>query len=331
VNGKKYQKQIVLLLTKLTSLSTKYLETHMRSPLKKISSSFSIATAIAGSIAILTTSSAYAQVSGEYKGVKLPYEAGQAYQVTGTHASNRRAIDFGMKQKNVLAIKSGKVALVTTDENGGKYILVDHGDGFCAIYLHLESFKVSQNDSVSQGQVIGVSGNTGGIGQYHLHLAVIKKNDGSSGCSTSHAREIAMVFDENPNAPLELYQKITSQNGGSSSPSAVFQSPSSRLSVSVASADLTVQASNISGRNVYVQMYRPSFAGYTAKSWSFQKVANGNSVVFSDMDGAGNTFQGAPYSTVVSLTPFSSDEASQQRSSCFAATGGTRLCDRVSR
>ena len=49
------------------------------------------------------------------------------------------------------------------------------------------------------------------------------------------------------------------------------------------------------------------------------------------MDGAGNTFQGAPYSTVASLTPFTSNEASLQRTSCFAATGGARLCDRRSR
>jgi murein DD-endopeptidase MepM/ murein hydrolase activator NlpD len=272
---------------------------------------------------------ANAQVTDGYKGVKLPYAAGQAREVTGTHDKSRRAIDFGMHRENVLAIKSGKVAAVNVDRYGGKYILVDHGDGYCSFYLHLESFKVSQNDFVNQGQVIGVSGNTGLGSQYHLHLAITQKLN--SVCTTNNTREIAMVFDEKPQATLKLHDRIISQNGGSSAPDNTFKNPSSKLSVSVPTVDLTVQGTNIAGRTIYVQMFRPAFAGYAAKTWNFQQVATSNTVVFRDMDGAGNTFKGAPYFTVVSLTPFTSNEASLQRTSCFTATGGTRLCDRASR
>ena len=175
------------------------------------------AAAIAASNIILIPYLVYAQVPGEYKGVKLPYAAGQARKVTGTHASNRRAIDFGMKLENILAIKSGTVTTVTKDQYGGKYILVDHGDGFCALYLHLDSFNVKQNDSVKQGQVIGVSGNTGLGGQYHLHLAVLKKIN--SACTANNTREIAMVFDEKPDTSLGLGDNVVSQNGGSPAPS----------------------------------------------------------------------------------------------------------------
>lgn len=303
----------------------------MRPLVKNIISGTVTTAAIAASGAILTPYLAHAQVSGEYRGVKLPYAAGQARLVIGTHDSNRRAIDFGMKLENVLAIKDGKVNLVTKDQYGGKYILVDHGDGYCALYLHLDSFKVKQNDIVKQGQIIGISGNTGLGGKYHLHLAVIQKLKSNDACNTDNKREIAMLFDEKPNATLKINETIISNNGGSSTSSLVFQSPLSKLTVSVPSVDLSVQAQNLSGRTVYWQMYRPSVGNLTPRTWSGNMTATSNSLTLGDLDGTGDTLQGVYYYTVVSLSPIANGEAAKMRTSCFATSGGTQLCDSAKR
>ena len=282
----------------------------------------------------VVTSSVQAQVAGTYKGLKAPATKGQTIEVTGTHASNRRAIDFGMKLQNVLAMKSGTVASVSIDKYGGKYILVDHGDNYCALYLHLNSFNVKEKDVVKQGQILGVSGNTGLGGQYHLHVAVFPKAKGA--CIVSPNREIAMIFDEKPNSPLKYKDKIVSSNGSSPipspQPSTAFQYPHTTTpSISLASINLLLKASNLSGQTVYWQMYRGSVGNLPPRVWNGQQLATSSSLTLRDLDGAGDTLKGVNYFTVVSLSPIASGEAAKQRTSCFATTGGTQLCDRLIR
>lgn len=81
-----------------------------------------------------------------------------------------------------LPVKSaynGKVITVADLGNTsyGKYIIIesDHpdypGTKFYHLFAHLSRQDVSQNQTVTKGQQIGVSGNTGGVG-YHLHFEI---------------------------------------------------------------------------------------------------------------------------------------------------------------
>ena len=56
------------------------------------------------------------------------------------------------------------------------YVLIDHGDGTSAVYLHLKYNGVLPNvgDNVSQNQPIAQSGNTGYSFGRHLHYSVEK-------------------------------------------------------------------------------------------------------------------------------------------------------------
>ncbi|MDZ8052202.1 MAG: hypothetical protein RMX68_030355 [Aulosira sp. ZfuVER01] len=129
-----------------------------------------------------------------------------------------------------------------------------------------------------------------------------------------------------------LYTKLTSSNSTVTQPQATtFQSPISQLSVSIASVDLTVQAQNLSGRTVYWQMYRGSVGNLPPRVWSGQQVATSNSLTLRDLDGTGDTLKGVYYYTVASLSPIADGEAAKMRTSCFASSGGTQLCDRASR
>ena len=57
----------------------------------------------------------------------------------------------------------------------GKFILLEHtvsGKKYYTAYAHLNSISVKVGDKVSQGQVIGKSGNTGNSTGPHLHIAM---------------------------------------------------------------------------------------------------------------------------------------------------------------
>jgi Peptidase family M23 len=279
-----------------------------------------------------------AQISGVYPNLKLPFPAGQAFPVTGTHSgAHRRAIDFGSDAKasirgqSVLAMKSGKVTAASTDRNGGNYIFVDHGDDFCSLYVHLDKMLVKSGDTVQQGQKIGTVGNTGLGGQYHLHAAVIKKILGQ-GCSTyGGTREIAMGFIENNNVPLKLWNKVVSQNVPvNTTPPIVsnaFTNPTSALSLTQASVNLFVKADNLANRTIYWQMYRGQVGNLAPRTWSDKVVATSNSITLGNLDGPGDTLKGVYYFTVVSLSPIAPGEAAKQRTKCSDATGRVQLCD----
>jgi hypothetical protein len=235
-----------------------------------------------------------------------------------------------MSYEDVLAIKGGKVAAAKADKYGGKYLLIDHNDGFCSIYLHLDSFKVSPGQQVQQSQSIAKSGNTGNSSGPHLHLAVFQKRP-NQGCNTDSSQEIAMIFDEKPSGELVGGDKIVSQNGTSNN-SETFNKPvSSSIKVTPQSVNLRVCASNLPGKTVYVRMYRDAVNGYQAKEWRDQtKVAQTTCLDFTDLDDLDNpgpTFSGVWYYTVASLAPIPNGEAAKKRTSCWGTTDRKYLCD----
>lgn len=86
-------------------------------------------------------------------------------------------VDFAVPEGTpITAVKDGKVLEakegVTWGGSYGKAIVVDHGDGYHAIYAHLSKIEVKAGDKVTEGQEIGKSGNTGNSSGPHLHFEV---------------------------------------------------------------------------------------------------------------------------------------------------------------
>ncbi len=69
----------------------------------------------------------------------------------------------------------GKVVQVVKSEKGmGNRVTVEHANGLQTVYAHLHSIKVSQGQSVRQGEVIGTVGQSGSCFAPCLHYEVLR-------------------------------------------------------------------------------------------------------------------------------------------------------------
>jgi murein DD-endopeptidase MepM/ murein hydrolase activator NlpD len=79
----------------------------------------------------------------------------------------------------VLAGGNGKVLLVKRSDllaGFGNFIEIHHGFGYVTRYSHLEEIKVRSGQTITEGQVIGTVGTSGGSIAPHLHYEVIYNN-----------------------------------------------------------------------------------------------------------------------------------------------------------
>ncbi|MEM6802521.1 MAG: peptidoglycan DD-metalloendopeptidase family protein [Bacteroidota bacterium] len=77
----------------------------------------------------------------------------------------------------VIASASGTVVFSKTSEGGyGKHIRLKHEDGFETMYAQLSDMKVEAGQTVKQGEVIGLTGNSGASTGPHLHFEILKDN-----------------------------------------------------------------------------------------------------------------------------------------------------------
>jgi len=75
----------------------------------------------------------------------------------------------------VLASASGTVVFAKTAKGGyGKHIRLKHADGFETMYAQLSDMKVEAGQTVKQGEVIGLTGNSGASTGPHLHFEILK-------------------------------------------------------------------------------------------------------------------------------------------------------------
>ena len=72
----------------------------------------------------------------------------------------------------VQASNDGKIVYAAPLGIYGNCIVVDHGYGLQTIYGHLSRIDVHEGDMVKQGQVMGLSGQTGMAGGDHIHFAM---------------------------------------------------------------------------------------------------------------------------------------------------------------
>jgi septal ring factor EnvC (AmiA/AmiB activator) len=70
----------------------------------------------------------------------------------------------------VRAIMKGKVVFADWFRGYGKLLIVDHGGGFSSLYAHLGDFSVRVGEAITEGQTLGVVGDTGYVAAPTLHF-----------------------------------------------------------------------------------------------------------------------------------------------------------------
>ena len=149
---------------------------------------------------------------------KLPFPCGTTYLCSQSNRGSTShtgteefAFDFRMSTGSIItAARGGTVSIVETgftqnfppectsnQKNSGNRVVIDHGDGTSALYLHLahNGALVKRGDVVKQGQEIALSGNTGCSTGPHLHFMVMRT--GSSWYNQSLACSFSDVTDNN--------------------------------------------------------------------------------------------------------------------------------------
>lgn len=106
---------------------------------------------------------------------QLPFPCGQVWAgQTRTNHSPAPSVDFNRTDDlgdSVVAAASGVIARVENlgATSYGRWIEINHGNGYRTRYAHLETQIVSVGQQVKRGQPIGTLGNTGGSTGPHLH------------------------------------------------------------------------------------------------------------------------------------------------------------------
>ena len=164
---------------------------------------------------------------------KLPFPAGTTLTVcqghgTGTHTGNGEyAWDFCMPiGTHVLAARAGTVRAVVQGFDGAgwgpafanrnNYVIVDHGDGTSALYMHLQhdGVRVNVGQKVQAGQFLAYSGNTGWTSAPHTHFMIMRTDP-----VDWYAPSIPAAFADVPgNGVPTTAQRVTSGNTQPQSP-----------------------------------------------------------------------------------------------------------------
>ncbi|MGF0169660.1 M23 family metallopeptidase [Streptomyces sp. Marseille-Q5077] len=106
-----------------------------------------------------------APISGSY--VSTGYKAGGAVWSSGSHTG----VDFhAASGTSVHSVASGTVVEAGWGGSYGNQVVIKMNDGTYTQYGHMSSISVSEGQTVTPGQQIGLSGATGNVTGPHLHF-----------------------------------------------------------------------------------------------------------------------------------------------------------------
>ena len=77
----------------------------------------------------------------------------------------------------IRAAGAGTVVDVGEDPLYGRFVILDHGDGYTTLYGHASLNLVSRGQRVRQDEVIALSGSTGRSTAPHLHFEILKDGE----------------------------------------------------------------------------------------------------------------------------------------------------------
>ncbi len=109
-------------------------------------------------------------------GVDPNFSLGYAMTPGGTdylYYDGHNGYDYGLSYEPVLAAADGTVRIAGSDSANpcfGQTVTIDHPNGYTTRYAHMSTIGVVSGQTVTRGQTVGISGNTGCSTGPHLHF-----------------------------------------------------------------------------------------------------------------------------------------------------------------
>lgn len=121
--------------------------------------------------------------SGTYSGGKFAWPAPSGSTITSPFGNRyhpishtytfHRGIDIATGYgTNVIAAEDGVVAIAKYNGSYGRYVVINHGNGYTTLYAHNSQLLVSAGQTVTRGQIIAKAGSTGNSTGPHCHFEV---------------------------------------------------------------------------------------------------------------------------------------------------------------
>jgi murein DD-endopeptidase MepM/ murein hydrolase activator NlpD len=73
----------------------------------------------------------------------------------------------------IRAAGAGQVLRTGEDSIYGRFLVLDHGQGYQTVYAHASMILVSRGEAVRRGEVIALTGSSGQSTAPHLHFEVL--------------------------------------------------------------------------------------------------------------------------------------------------------------
>ena len=123
-----------------------------------------------------TTTTTWVQGTGQLAApVNAPITSDFGWRIHPIYGTSRlhAGTDFGVDEGTPVHAADGGVVVEAGWISGYGYtVIIDHGNGMSTLYAHNSDVAVSPGQTVSKGQVVSYSGNTGGSTGPHLHFEV---------------------------------------------------------------------------------------------------------------------------------------------------------------
>ena len=158
-------------------------------------------------------------------------------------AAGHNGTDYGVPDGSAVhAVADGKVSSTAVGSGPysyGKYITLDHGNGYQTRYAHLSMPNVYPGQEVKAGQIIGQSGHSGHVTGPHLHFEVVKNGASvdpsnflanAGGSSSKKSSKVGVASTAAPQQNLfkvtmagvsAIAQSVSEMFGGTSAPTTV--------------------------------------------------------------------------------------------------------------
>jgi hypothetical protein len=138
---------------------------------------------------------------------RMPFLCGQTWIAsTRSNHSPQLAVDFNRDNDfgdAVIASAGGTIYRIANlgDTSYGRYMIINHGNGWQTLYAHLSETFGREGQAVAQGTRIGSVGNSGGSTGAHLHYE-----------QRYNGNDVRVVLGSYNVVYYDEYQSLTSHN-----------------------------------------------------------------------------------------------------------------------